>query len=141
MKKIKKVARKKEKKARKEEKKVRSLVIEAFAGRDKQNAKKLERSNKANQKTDNVLVESLTQSVLLNKVMMKRDKNQIKKWQESYYQELFGEFKNFIEKYNDALQIKAEKLSMSVGDLRIEKKNLLLEIEKLEKKKMVLANV
>jgi len=140
MKKTKREARK-EKKARKEEKKVRSLVIEAFAGRDKQNAKKLERSNKANQKTDNVLVESLTQSVLLNKAMMKRDKNQTKKWQESYYQELFGEFKVFIDKYNDALQIKAEKLSKSVSDLKIERKNLQLEIEKLEKKKMVLANV
>jgi deoxyadenosine/deoxycytidine kinase len=73
--------------------------------------------------------------------MIKRDRNQTKKWQESYYQHLFTEFKTFIDKYNEGLQVKGDKLSTRVNDLKITKRNLQNEIDKLELKKKVLANV
>jgi hypothetical protein len=71
-------SKKEQKKARKEEKQVRSTVIEAFAGRNTENADKLQKANRKNKKIDNVLIQSLTQSVLLNKSMIKRDRNQTK---------------------------------------------------------------
>ena len=71
-------SKKEQKKARKEEKQVRSTVIEAFAGRNTENADKLQKANRKNKKIDNVLIQSLTQSVLFNKSMIKRDRNQTK---------------------------------------------------------------
>jgi hypothetical protein len=133
-------SKKERKQALKEEKKVRSTVIEAFAGRDKQNAKKLQKANKADKKIDNVLIESLTHSVLLNKSMIKRDKDQTRKWQDSYYQQLFIEFKTLIDKYNGALQVKADALAEKVTSLKREKKQLQLDIQGLELKKEVLKN-
>ena len=42
--------------------------------------------------------------------MLERDNYALKKWQESYFQELYSEFRTLVEKYNNGLQVKAEKL-------------------------------
>jgi len=129
-----------EKKEVKKEKKVRSTVIKAFAGRNKQNVKKLEKANKADNKTENDLVEAITRSVILNKKMLNKEKDNLKKWQESYFQELYFEFKNLVEKYNNGLQVKAETLTNKIADLKIERRRLQDDVRELETKKKVLVN-
>jgi hypothetical protein len=134
-----------EKKQAKKEKKIHSKVKEVFGTRVGKTPKKSERFNKREAKKDkrknNELVEAITKSVILNKRMLGRDQDVLKKWQESYFQELYGEFKTLVEKYNNGLQVKAEKLTNSIADLKIEKRRLQDDVRELETKKKVLANV
>ena len=129
-----------EKKQAKKEKKIHSKVKKVFGTRVGQyNLNK--RDVKKDKRKNNELVEAITKSVILNKRMLGRDQDVLKRWQESYFQELYGEFKTLVEKYNNGLQIKAEELKGKISDLKIEKRRLQDEVRELETKKKVLVNV
>jgi hypothetical protein len=89
-------------------------------------------------KTVKQLVNAITKSVLLNKRMLGRDNYQLKRWQESYFQELYSEFRRLVEKYNNGLQVKAERLVDKISDLKIEKSSLQYDVKELEARKKVL---
>jgi hypothetical protein len=132
------------KKQAKKEKKIHSKVKKVFGTRvDQYNPKS--RVSKIDSKKDkrknNELVEAITKSVILNKRMLGRDKDQLKRWQESYFQELYSEFRKLVEKYNNGLQTKAETLKEKISDLKIERRRLQDEVRELETKKKVLVNV
>jgi len=139
---MKKTVKQLEKKARKEEKKIHSKVKKVFGTRVGKTPKNSEYSNKCDSKKDkrksNQLVDAITKSVILNKRMLGRDNYQLKRWQESYFQELYSEFRRLVEKYNKGLQVKAETLADKISDLKIEKKNLQYDVKELEEKKKVL---
>ena len=141
---MKKTVKQLEKKARKEEKKIHSKVKKVFGTRVEKTPKNNEYFNKDDNKKDkrksNVLVDAITKSVILNKRMLGRDNYQLKRWQESYFQELYSEFRKLVEKYNNGLQVKAEDLSNKISDLEIKKKTLQYDIKELETKKKILIN-
>jgi archaellum component FlaC len=137
---MKKTVKQLEKKAKKKEKKIRSEVIKVFGDRNKKEQKELQRINKKENKTNNQLVENITKSVILNKRMLGRDNYQLKRWQESYFQELYSEFRRLVEKYNKGLQVKAETLADKISDLKTEKKMLQCDVKELEERKKVLIN-
>lgn len=129
-----------EKKQVKKEKKIHSIVNKEFnkrVGKQKKNSKYF---NKEDNKKNNRLVEAITKSVVLNKRMLNNDKNQFKKQQESYFQELYFEFRTLVEKYNNGLQVKAETLINKISDLKIEKSSLQYDVKELEARKKVLIN-
>ena len=133
-----------EKKQAKKEKKIHSKVKKVFGTKvDQYNPKnrisKIDR--KKEKRKNNELVEAITKSVILNKRMLGRDKDQLKRWQESYFQELYSEFRTLVEKYNNGLQSKAETLKEKISDLKIERRRLQDEVRELETKKKVLVNV
>ena len=133
-----------EKKQAKKEKKIHSKVKKEFGTKVNQYNPKNRVSminNKKDKRKSNELVEAITKSVILNKRMLGRDKYQTRKWQDSYFQELYSEFKKLIEKYNNGLQVKAEKLTEDISDMKIEKRRLQDEVKELETKKKVLVNV
>jgi hypothetical protein len=130
-----------EKKQAKKEKKIHSIVKEEFKQRIGGQKKNDAFYNKKDKQKTNELVEAITKSVILNKRMLGRDQDVLKKWQESYFQELYGEFKKLVEKYNNGLQVKAEELKSKIADLKIEKRRLQDDVRELETKKKVLVNV
>jgi hypothetical protein len=139
---MKKTVKQLEKKARKEEKKIHSKVKKVFGTRVGKTPKNNEYFNKDDNKKDkrksNVLVDAITKSVILNKRMLGRDNYQLKRWQESYFQELYSEFRKLVEKYNNGLQVKGEELKSKISDLKFEKKNLQYDVKELEERKKVL---
>ena len=133
-----------EKKQAKEEKKIHSKVKRVFGTRVGKTPKINEYYNKQDDKKDkrksNQLVDAITKSVILNKRMLGRDNYQLKRWQESYFQELYSEFRRLVEKYNKGLQVKAETLADKISDLKTEKKMLQCDVKELEERKKVLIN-
>jgi len=131
-----------EKKQAKKEKKIHSKVKKVFGTRIGKTPKNSEYFNKCDNKKDkrknNELVDAITKSVILNKRMLGRDNYQLKRWQESYFQELYSEFRKLVEKYNNGLQVKAERLTDKISDLKIEKSSLQYDVKELEEKKKVL---
>lgn len=125
-----------EKKQAKKERKIHSIVKRVGQYDTIQSDIQL----KNNKRKNNELVEAITRSVILNKKMMNNDKDVLKKWQESYFQELYSEFKNLVEKYNNGLQVKAEELTDKISDLKIKKRILKDEVRELEAKKKTLIN-
>ena len=67
--------------------------------------------------------------------MLGRDNYNLKRWQESYFQELYTEFRKLVEKYNNGLQVKGEQLKSKIIDLKIEKKRLQSDLHELEERK------
>jgi transcriptional regulator with AAA-type ATPase domain len=122
------------------EKKIHSIVNKEFNKRVGKQKKSSKCFNKRDDKKSNQLVDAITKSVILNKRMLNRDKDVLKKWQESYFQELYSEFKKLVEKYNNGLQVKAETLTNKISDLKIEKRRLQDDVRELEVKKKVLIN-
>ena len=128
-----------EKKQAKKEKKIHSKVKRVFGTRVGKTPKINEYYNKQDDKKDkrksNQLVDAITKSVILNKRMLGRDNYQLKRWQESYFQELYSEFRRLVEKYNKGLQVKAETLADKISDLKTEKKMLQFDVKELEERK------
>jgi hypothetical protein len=129
-----------EKKQAKKEKKIHSIVNKEFKQKIRGQKKNSILYNEKDKEKTNELVNAITKSVILNKRMMGRDKYNLKKWQESYFQELYSEFRKLVEKYNNGLQTKAETLKEKISDLKIEKRRLQDEVRELETKKNVLLN-
>ena len=131
-----------EKKQAKKEKKIHSKVKRVFGTRVGKTPKINEYYNKQDDKKDkrksNQLVDAITKSVILNKRMLGRDTYQLKRWQESYFQELYSEFRKLVEKYNNGLQVKGEQLKSKISDLKTEKKMLQYDVKELEERKKVL---
>jgi hypothetical protein len=130
-----------EKKQAKKEKKIYSKVKKEFNRRIEKQKKNNPYFSKEDNKKNNQLVDAITKSVILNKRMLGRDNYNLKRWQESYFQELYTEFRKLIEKYNNGLQVKAEELSTKISDLEIKKKTLQYDVKELETKKKILVNV
>jgi hypothetical protein len=137
-----KAIKKLEKKQAKKEKKIHSKVKKVFGTRIGKTPKSSlyfnENDNKKDKRKNNELVDAITKSVILNKRMLGRDNYQLKRRQESYFQELYSEFRKLVEKYNNGLQVKAEKLTDKISDLKIEKSNLQYDVKELEERKKVL---
>jgi archaellum component FlaC len=129
-----------EKKQVKKEKKIHSIVNKEFNKRVGKQKKDSKYFNKQDKKKNNQLVEAITKSVVLNKRMLNNDKNRFKKQQESYFQDLYSEFRILVEKYNNGLQVKAETLTNKISDLKIEKSSLQYDVKELEARKKVLIN-
>jgi archaellum component FlaC len=129
-----------EKKQAKKEKEIHSKVKKEFNKRIGKQKKNNLYFNKQDNKKNNVLVDAITKSVILNKRMLGRDNYNLKRWQESYFQDLYAEFRKLVEKYNNGLQVKAEELSSKIADLKIEKRMLQADIKELETKKKILVN-
>jgi hypothetical protein len=127
-----------EKKQAKNEKKIHSKVKKEFNKRIGKQKKDTLYFNKNDNKKSKILVDAITKSVILNKRMLGRDNYNLKRWQESYFQELFSEFKKLVEKYNNGLQVKAERLVDKISDLKIEKSKLQYDVKELQEKKKVL---
>jgi len=128
-----------EKKQAKKEAKIYSKVEKVFSPRISGQKKNKNLNKKDKQKT-NELVDAITKSVILNKKMMGRDKDVLRKWQESYFQDLYSEFRKLVEKYNNGLQVKAEELTNKISDLKIERRRLQDDVRELETKKKALVN-
>lgn len=124
---------KKEKKERKKNKKIVSNVKKAF-GYTKENKKEPYPIISKN------IIRAIADSVHLNKALVKRDKRAIEKWQQTYYQELFNEFKNLVRKHNDVFQFKADDLMNKIESRKLELKRLKAEIKKLQAEKVLLEN-
>ena len=137
---MKKTIKKLKKQQVKKEKKIRSIVKNEFNQRIRGQKKNTVLYNKKDKEKTNELVDAITKSVILNKRMLNRDKDVTKKWQESYFQELYSEFRKLVEKYNNGLQVKAETLTNKISDLKIEKRRLQDDVRELEVKKKVLTN-
>ena len=124
-----------EKKQAKKEKEIHSKVKKEFnkrIGKQKKNSQYFtEQGNKKSKR----LVDAITKSVILNKRMLGRDNYNLKRWQESYFQELYTEFRKLVEKYNNGLQVKGEQLKSKIIDLKIEKKRLQSDLHELEERK------
>ena len=129
-----------EKKQAKKEKKIHSKVKKEFNKRIGKQKKDTLYFNKNDNKKSKQLVDAITKSVILNKRMLGRDNYNLKRWQESYFQELYTEFRKLVEKYNNGLQVKAEKLSEEITDLKIKKNMLQSDVKELETKKKILIN-
>ena len=129
-----------EKKQAKKEKEIHSKVKKEFNKRIGKQKKNNLYFNKQDNKKNNVLVDAITKSVILNKRMLGRDNYNLKRWQESYFQDLYAEFRKLVEKHNNGLQVKAEELSTKISDLEIKKKTLQYDIKELETKKKILVN-
>lgn len=138
---MKKTLKQLEKKQAKKEKEIHSKVKKEFNKRIGKQKKNSLYFNKQDNKKNNVLVDAITKSVILNKRMMGRDNFNLKRWQESYFQDLYVEFKKLVEKYNNGLQVKAEELTSKIADLKIEKRTLQADVKELETKKKILVNV
>jgi hypothetical protein len=134
---MKKTVKQLEKKQAKKEKKIHSKVKKVFGTRVEKTPKNSEYYNKKDKRKNNELVDAIAKSVILNKRMLNRDKYVLKKWQESYFQELYSEFRKLVEKYNNGLQVKAETLTNKISDLKIEKRRLQDEVRELEVKKNI----
>ncbi len=137
---MKKTVKQLEKKQAKKEKKIHSKVKKVFGTRVEKTPKNSEYYNKKDKRKNNELVDAIAKSVILNKRMLNRDKDVLKKWQESYFQELYSEFRKLVEKYNNGLQVKAETLTNKISNLKIEKRRLQDEVRELEVKKKTLIN-
>ena len=124
-----------EKKQAKKEKKIHSKVKKEFNKRIGKQKKDSLYFNKNDNKKNNILVDAITKSVILNKRMLGRDNYNLKRWQESYFQELYTEFRKLVEKYNNGLQVKGEQLKSKIIDLKIEKKRLQSDLHELEERK------
>jgi hypothetical protein len=129
-----------EKKQAKKEKEIHSKVKKEFNKRIGKQKKNSLYFNKQDNKKNNILVDAITKSVILNKKMLGRDNYSLKRWQESYFQDLYAEFRKLVEKYNNGLQVKAEELNTKISDLEIKKKTLQYDIKELETKKKILVN-
>ena len=114
---------KKEKKARKEQKKIRASIKEAL------------NANKTKGKT-NPMVESLIKSVLLNKAVIKNDKEGVKVWQDDYYyKELFSDFKKLVTKHNELYSVKMDDLIMKINLKKHELQSLKEKIKNVKDEK------
>jgi hypothetical protein len=112
---------KKEKKERKENKKIRSNVEKTFPSF--KNSK---------------IVESIIDSVKVNKTMIKRDKDAQKAWQEEYFQKLFIGFKELVRKHNEAIGFEEQKLIAKIDDLKKQVKSYENKVKKLEEVNKIL---
>lgn len=120
-KKNKKEKTKKEKKQQKKRnKKVRSNVVEVFPSMNEK------------------VIDAITQSVKVNKAMLKRDAESQKAWKEEYFNGLFTEFKKFIKKYNEGLGFKEEQLIDKINTLKLKVKEYERKIKKLEEVNKIL---
>jgi hypothetical protein len=106
---------KKEKKERKENKKIRSNVEKTLPSF--KNSK---------------IVESIIDSVKVNKTMIKRDKDAQKAWQEEYFQKLFTEFKELVKKHNEAIGFETDKLIAKIDGLKEQVRAYENKVKKLE---------
>jgi hypothetical protein len=88
-------ASKKEKKELKKMKKLRSLVKKTFPGL----------------KGNKEMIRSIAGSIRLNKVFLKKEKKGLKEWQETYYQELFTDFKKLVNRHNEIYNQKVSDLN------------------------------
>ncbi len=133
-KKEKKKLKKLHKKDLKEEKKIRKQVKKEFGGVVKpyNQFSPLNHDDGSRKK----VIDTITKSVILNKTMMERDGEQLKKWQESYYNEMFTEFKEIIRKHNEAMNFKLQDLTDKISSKRKELEGI---IEQIKKRKEELA--
>lgn len=112
---------KKHKKAQKKFEKIRKIVKKSFPDLE--------------QKGMDSMINSLANSVRLNKSFILNDKRNRKEWEERYINELFTEFKQLIENYNKAYAFKADDLQHKIGVYQGEIKKLTEEVNTLEKRK------
>jgi hypothetical protein len=108
-----------EKIARENEKQTRALVKEAF------HAKKFKGKT-------NPMVESLVKSVIVNRAVLKKEEKAKKDWQESYYQNLFIQFRALVDRHNEILGVEVVKLNSEIASKKIELKMLKAEIKRYE---------
>lgn len=95
---------------------------------------------KKNPDVSKKLIRAIAGSVRVNKVLLKRDKKRLKKFQENYYQLIFNDFKKLVEKHNENLAFKAEELQTKVNSQKIELRKLKQEVNALRKEKELLIN-
>jgi len=107
------------KKAKKKFKKIENVVEKQFSSRNGVGISKN-------------MIHSIVKGVNLNKTLIERDKEQLKKWQEDYYQQLFSEFKILIERYNQIYKTKIEDLE---SDIKGKERYVEILDAKIEKKK------
>jgi hypothetical protein len=120
-------------KTKKEEKKNRKLVKDAFRCVDSEgNTTKDTRISKN-------MIHAIAESVRINKTILKKEKERLKEWQNTYYQELFSKFKELVRKHNEIYQIKADDLQNKIESKKRELKQIKNEIKKAEAEKELLS--
>jgi len=115
------------KKEKKENKKILDIVKKEF------HYKKNEPSS-----FDENRIKSIAKSVIVNKAVLQREKDAVKKWQKEYYQELFAAFKALVMEHNERMAFKADILASKILAKRTELDKLKSEIKKLKEEKEVL---
>jgi len=92
-------------------------------------------------------VESIAKSVVVNENVMKRDAESLKKWQEEYYNVLFGKIKTLIIEHNEKMLFDSNKLSddidkkrKTIKELKQEKSMLREQIKSLRIEKGILVD-
>ncbi|MFA5366431.1 MAG: hypothetical protein WC333_00710 [Dehalococcoidia bacterium] len=112
---------KKKKKTQKKFNKIRKIVEKSFPDLE--------------EKGMNGLIDSLANSVRLNKTFILSEEKTRKDWEERYINELFTEFKQLIEKYNKTYAFKADDLQLKIEQRQRELNLLTTEVKTLEKRK------
>jgi len=143
-KKSKKVVKAIQKKAKQREQKVQN---DARKAEEKKNNKILKLVKGEFQSLGEEKVESIAKSVVVNENVMKRDAESLKKWQEEYYNVLFGKIKTLIIEHNEKMLFDSNKLSddidkkrKTIKELKQEKSMLREQIKSLRIEKGILVD-
>ena len=127
------MGKKKKKTAKAVEKKIdkkkQEIVDKIQEKKDKENKKILKI---VKSEFEEPLATPIAEAVIVNKNLLKKDKQRLKEWQEEYFMSLFLRFKGLITDHNEAMEFKAEKLSADIDKKERRVKLLNQELGKLK---------
>lgn len=128
------------KKERKKESKHRKKIVALLKPDDNDNTTSVRTNNKH-------IIENVIKSVNLNKKLLAKDKYNLKKWQNDYYQSLFSKFKKLIDDYNKGFEFddneltnKIQKKQKQLGEIKRELAELKGLVKSLKAEKGILTN-
>jgi len=78
------------------------------------------------------LAQPIAEAVIVNKNLLKKDEERLKKWREEYFMSLFLRFKGLITDHNEAMGFKSEELSNDIDAKTKQIKLLKQELGKLK---------
>ena len=81
---------------------------------------------------DENVTEAVAKSVVVNKSLLKKDADRLKKWQEEYYNVLFGKIKTLIIEHNNNMEFDADGLSDEIKNKKLTIRRLKQELGKIK---------
>ena len=133
---MKKKQKKAAKAAKKVEKKIKAKkqkIVDKIQNKEEKKNKKILKLVKTHLPLhDEQMTEAIAKSVVVNKSLLKKDADRLKKWQEEYYNVLFGKIKTLIIEHNKNMEFDADGLGDDIKNKKLTIRRLKQELGKIK---------
>ena len=113
-------------------KKSKQKIVDKIQNKEDKKNEKILKLVKSQFPLSDEFVEPIAKSVVVNKNLLKRDEELLKKWQEEYYNVLFSKIKKLIIEYNNNMGFHAETLDNEINTKKKSIKLLKQELNQLK---------